>query len=239
MPLGGPGDEPLPNGPRRSAGPRQKGTDMTATPAPTRLWRVGVPERVGGIAGLLVPAACAVAVISTALSGPNLRQGAFPWAASAGAVLTAFTIDALARRHDRVWGRLRRAVARGTTGGLLGVAVFFVALGTEDLANEGLGAPRVLSDSELVTGLGTLLASLLATLVVPIGLVLVGIFTSHARLLDRTGRTAMLAVGPVLILGALLTGVTDVSWISAAWPLLLGLCWAVVGASLLREGGHR
>jgi hypothetical protein len=196
-------------------------------------------KRIGGIAALLVPAACTVAVYSTAVAGPNLRQGAFPWAVSAGCVLAAMTVAALVRRHHQVWGRGGRTVARATTGGVVGVAVFFVVLGGEDLLNRTLGTARVLSDSDLLTGLGTLAASLLTIVVVPLGLLLVGYFTARAAVLARPGRVAMLAVGPVLVLRAVLTGLTETLWISATWPLLLGVCWAVVGTTLLREGSSR
>lgn len=81
----------------------------------------------------MVPAACAVVVSSTAVAGPSLRQGAFPWAASTGCVLAALTIAALASRHVRVWGREARAVARATNWGLVGVAAFFFVLAGEDL----------------------------------------------------------------------------------------------------------
>jgi hypothetical protein len=238
MSPGGPGDEPHPQEPANRQRVSAEGTDMTTTTL-TRPRRGGGSDRLGGIAGLLVPAACAAAVISTALSGPNLRQGLFPWAAASGVALAGLTTATLARRHEHVWGRLRRAVVRATTWGLFGVATFFVALGTEDLVNQALGTSRVLSASELITGIGTLLASLLATVVVPVGLVLVGVFTVRARVLDRLGRAATCAIGPVLVLGALLTGTTDATWISATWPLLLGLCWAALGTSLIRAGGQR
>jgi hypothetical protein len=195
--------------------------------------------RAGGIAGLLVPVACAVAVYSTAVDGPNLRQGAFPWAVSAGCVLAALTVAALARRHVQVWGRARRAVARTTTAGLAGVAGFFVLLGGEDLLNRTVGTARVLSGSDLLTGLGTLAASLLAVVVVPAGLLLVGVFVAGAGVLGRPGRAAMLAVGPGLVLGAALTGATATPLVFVTWPLLLGACWAVVGTALLREGSVR
>lgn len=195
--------------------------------------------RIGGVAGLLVPAACAVAVYSTAVTGPNLRQGAFPWAASTGCVLAAITIAAVARQHARVWGHAAQAVARATKWGLVGIAAFFVVVGGEDLLNRTLGTARVLSDSDLLTGLGTLAASLLTLVVVPIGLLLVGLFAARAAVLPRPGRVAMLAVSPVLVLGALLTGLTETLWVSVAWPLLLAGCWAVVGTTLLREGSSR
>ena len=196
-------------------------------------------ERAGGVAGLFIPAACTSAVWSTVVAGPNLRQGAFPWAAATGCVLAAMTTAALARRHEPVWARGRQAVARATVASLAGVAAFFAVLGGEDLLNRTLGTARALSDSDLLTGLGTLVASLLATVVVPVGLLLVGLFTARCDLVAGPGRVAMLTVGPVLVLGAVLTGVTEALWISAIWPLLLGACWAVVGAALLRGGGDR
>lgn len=96
-------------------------------------------------------------------------------------------------------------------------------------SNRTLGTARVLSDSDLLTGLGTLAASLLTIVVVPVGLLLVGLFTARAGVLARPGRVAMFAAGPVLILGAVLSGVTETLWISVTWPVLLGGCWAVVG----------
>jgi hypothetical protein len=182
---------------------------------------------------------CAIAVYSTAVNGPNLRQGAFPWAASSGCLLAALVIAALAGRHDGTWGRRPRVVANVTTWALVGVAAFFAGLGTEDLLHQTLGTPRFLSDSELITALGTLAASLLATVVVPAGLLLTGAFTARADVLSRPARAAALALGPVLVLGALLSGTTEAPWISAVWPLLLGGCWAIVGIGLLRERSDR
>jgi len=196
-------------------------------------------ERLGGAAGLLVPATLAVAVYSTAVNGPNLRQGAFPWAASTTCILVSLVTGALARRHHRTWGRWRRAVVNATTWALVVVAAFFIALGAEDLLHQGLGTPRLLSESGLIAGLGTLVASLLAIVVVPAGLLLTGAFTADAKVLSRPARTATLAVGPVLLLGALLTGMTDALWISVTWPLLLGGCWAVVGIDLLTKRSDR
>ena len=112
---------------------------------------------------------CVIAVYSTAVNGPNLREGAFPWAASSGCFLAALVIAALAGRHDRTWGSGPRVVANVTTWALVGVAAFFAGLGTEDLLHQALGTPRILSGSELITALGTLSASLLTIVVVPAG----------------------------------------------------------------------
>lgn len=217
---------------------------MTTTTSPrgTPGTRSGAPhgiERVAGTAGLLVPAACAVAAYATAVDGPNLRQGAFPWAAAAGCVLAALTTIGVGRRHDRAWGRGRRLVAWCTAGALAAVAAFFVVVGGEDLLNRTLGTARIISDNELVTAVGTLGASLLTVVAVPAGLVAVGVAAVRTGVLGRSGRAAMLVVGPVLVLGALVTAATEVAWVSAAWPLLLGGCWAVVGISLLHEGSVR
>ena len=83
------------------------------------------------------------------------------------------------------------------------------------------------------------MTSLLATVLVPVGLLLVGVFTARARVLDRPTRAAALAIGPVLLLGAVLSGTSEALWISATWPTLLGMCWAVLGVGLLRDGGER
>jgi hypothetical protein len=174
-------------------------------------------------------------VISTLIAGPNLRQAGFPWAASSGAALAAVTTAALRRRHGKTWSRAQHFVASSTVLGLLGVAAFFAALGIEDLTNAVLGLPRFLGDNAVVTALGTLAASLLAMVIVPIGLLLLGVFTIRARALDRSGRFAMAAIGPILIVGAVLTGTTGSMWVAVTWPLLLGGCWAAVGLSLLRR----
>jgi hypothetical protein len=124
---------------------------------------------------------------------------------------------------------------RATVLGLLGVAGFFAALGVEDLLNTTLGTARFLSDNDTVTAIGTLVASLLSTVLVPLGLILVGAATYRAHVLDPAGRVGMAAIGPVLLVGALLSGTTDAAWISALWPMVLAGCWALVGLSLLRR----
>src|SRR3712207_1749737 len=86
-------------------------------------------------------------------------------------------------RHNGHWGRASTAAGRVTVLAILGVAVFFAALGVEDLLNTTAGVPRVLSDNDTVTALGTLAASLLATVLAPIGLVLVGVATYRARVM--------------------------------------------------------
>ena len=195
----------------------------------------GSIERLGGVAGLLVPFSCAAAVAITAASGANLRQNGFPWAAASGAALAAVAVLAVTRVHSQSWSAGSRMAGRATVLGLLGVAGFFAALGVEDLLNTTLGTARFLSDNDTVTAIGTLVASLLSTVLVPLGLILVGAAAYRAHVLDPAGRVGMAAIGPVLLIGALLSGTTDAAWISALWPMLLAGCWALVGLSLLRR----
>ena len=133
-------------------------------------------------------------------------------------------------------GRPFQAAGIATAAGLLGIAGFFVALGVEDLLTGLVGTARFLSDNDAVTGLGTLVASLLSLLLVPLGLLAVGVATLRSGVLDRTGRLAAVALAPVLLLAALSTATTGSAAVPAACLVLFGVCWALLGRSLLHLG---
>ena len=189
--------------------------------------------RFGGFAGLLVPLpALGAAAVSVAV-GPNLRQFGFPWLAALAAVLAGACTLGLAGVHAARWGRPLRSVAVATAAGLLGVAGFFAALGVEDLLAGLAGGSRFLSDNDTVTAVGTLVASVLALLVVPLGLLVLGVAALHSHRLDRTGRLAAAALTPSLLLAALAAAATASATTSAVCLGLFGVCWAVLGRSLL------
>ena len=197
---------------------------------------IGRPSviRLGGIAGLLVPLPVWGAAVISLVVGPNLRQYGFPWAAALAAVLAGACTIALTGAHAGRWGRGLRAVGVSTAGALLGVAGFFAALGVEDLIAGQVGGTRFLSDNDTVTAVGTLAASVLSLLVLPLGLLVLGVAVLRSARLDRAGRLAAAALAPLLVLAAF-TGAATVSAAAAAACLgVFGMCWMLVGRSLLR-----
>jgi hypothetical protein len=80
-----------------------------------------------------------------------------------------------------------------------------MALGLEELLATWAGIPRFLSDNEVITGIGTLTGSVLTLVLAPFGLLVVGIAAFRSRLLSRSGRLSAVALGPCLILAALIS----------------------------------
>ncbi len=192
--------------------------------------------RAGGIAGLLVPLPLLAAAAIDLAVGPNLRQFGFPWAAALAAASAGACTLALTAVHRPHWKRPLVSVGTVTAAGLLGVAGFFAALGAEDLLAGLAGTDRFLSDNDAVTALGTLVASILALLAVPIGLLVLGVATLRSGVLDRPGRVASVALTPLLLLAALSTAATAVAAVPAACLVLFGVAWALLGRSLLHLG---
>jgi hypothetical protein len=196
---------------------------------------IGRPSviRLGGIAGLLAPLPVwGAAAISLAV-GPNLRQYGFPWAAALAAVLAGACTIALTGAHAGQWGRGLQVIGVLTAGALLGVAGFFAALGLEDLIADRVGGTRFLSDNDAVTAVGTLAASVLSLLVLPVGFLVLGVAILRSAELDRTGRLAAAALAPLLVLAALIGAATASAAGAAACLGLFGMCWFLLGRSLL------
>ncbi len=127
-----------------------------------------------------------------------------------------------------------------TVAGLCGVGLFFAGLGTEDLLASQFGTGRFLSDNDVITALGTLFGSVLAVVVVPLGLLGVGIATVRANVLPTVGRWAAASLAPALLLGAVVSAATEPTWISGVWLILYGICWSLLGLGVLRPpGSHR
>jgi hypothetical protein len=110
-----------------------------------------------------------------------------------------------------------------------------MALGLEDLLATWAGIPRFLSDNEVITGIGTLTGSVLTLVLAPFGLVVVGIATFRSRLLSSSGRLSAVALGPCLILGALISAAATSAPVAAAWVPVFCICWFVLGRSLQRS----
>lgn len=189
--------------------------------------------RVGGIAGLVMPVPILTAAAITVVVGPNLRQYGFPWLAALAAVLSGACTLAVAAAHAGRWRRPPRAATMTTMAGLLGVAGFFAAIGAEDLIATRAGGTRLLSDDGAITAVGTLVASVLTLVVVPVGFGMLGSAVGRARVLDRPGRLAVASLAPSLILGALVSATTDLAWMSAAALAVFAACWYMLGRSLL------
>jgi len=175
------------------------------------------------------------AAVITITHAANIRQNGFPWAAAAAAVSVAAGTLALTGVHARRWRAPERAVGLVTVGGLLGVAGFFLALGLEDTAATVFGTPRFLSDNDAVTGLGTLTASLLSVVVVPLGWILIGVAVLRARVLTPTARVAAILLTPLLIAGVITSAAFDSTPTSAAWLALFSACWCLIGRDILRH----
>ena len=128
-----------------------------------------------------------------------------------------------------------RATGLVTSAALLGIAGFFMALGLEELLATWAGIPRFLSDNEVITGIGTLTGSVLTLVLAPFGLLVVGIAAFRSRLLSRSGRLSAVALGPCLILAALISAAATSARVAAAWVPVFCICWFVLGRSLLRS----
>ncbi len=191
--------------------------------------------RAGALAGLLVPLPVIAAAVITIAHAANIRQNGFPWAAAAAAVSAAACTLALTGVHARQWRAPERAVGLITVGGLLGVAGFFVALGLEDLIATVFDTPRFLSDNDVVTGVGTLTASLLSIVVVPLGWILVGVAALRARVLAPTARVATVLLTPLLIAGVITSAAFDSTTAAAAWLALFSACWCLIGRDILHH----
>jgi hypothetical protein len=194
--------------------------------------------RGGGIAGLIVPVPMLAAAAITVVVGPNLRQYGFPWVSAVAAVLCGACTLAVTAAHAHRWRRLPRAATMTTAAGLLGVAGFFAAIGTEDLIATRVDGTRFLSDDGAIAAVGTLIASVLTLVVIPVGLGILGSAVVSARVLGRTGRLAAAALAPSLILAALVTAIADRPWMSAAMVAVFAASWHVLGRSLLRAQPH-
>lgn len=194
--------------------------------------------RAAGFAGLLLPVPLLGAAWFTVTMGPNLRENGFPWTAAAAGVLAAICTAGLTGLHGSRWGRSGQAAGLATVAAMLGIAGFFAALGTEDLLARQLGMRRYLSDNDVITGVGTLTASALTLIVVPLGLVILGIATLRTAVLDRTGRLATAALAPCLLGSAITAGASSSTIAPSAWIVLFGGCWFLLGRSLRRAAPH-
>ena len=75
----------------------------------------------------------------------------------------------------------------------------------------------------------------LARLPLPAGCVA----AARSHVLGRVDRTALVATGPVLfVVVVVLADFVNEQWLLAGWPLVLGYCFAVASASLVRAGGR-
>ena len=166
----------------------------------------------------------------------NLRQSGTPWVLAAWAVLLLLCVRGVHALH--VWTE-RRSCARGAevhlervgygclAASLCLVAVFFAALGLEDVLSAA-GLPRVLSDNEAVTGIGTLAASVSSLVLLPVGLLLFGIATLWRKALPWWGRAMPLCFAALLALTAIAAASSD-SAVAATMCLVL----AAIGSFLL------
>ncbi|HET6533615.1 MAG TPA: DJ-1/PfpI family protein [Actinoplanes sp.] len=209
-------------------------TDPAGFSRPPEAWRRPAVLRAGAIAGLVVPLPTLAAAMITIVRAQNLRQNGFPWAAALAAVLAAGCTIALTGVHWRRWGAVARAAGFTTAAGLTGIGGFFAGLAVEDLLATQFGFSRFLSDNATVTAVGTLTASLLATVIVPLGLAVTGVATVRARLLDTSARWAAVLIAPAMVAGAAVSAATTSAWASGSWLVLLGACWLPVGRSILR-----
>jgi hypothetical protein len=198
-------------------------------------WNRPAAVRIGGIAGMLSTLPLLAASMVTATAGQNLRQNGFPWAAVLAAILTALCVLGVTALHSSRWAAPVRATGLVTSAALLGIAGFFMALGFEDLLATWAGVARFLSDNEVITGIGTLTGSVLTLVLAPLGLLVVGIATFRSRLLSSSGRLSAVALGPCLILGALISAAAMSAPVAAAWVPIFCICWFMLGRSLLRS----
>ena len=218
----------------RSAHRHSRSPSARNHPAP-KWWSQQALVPIGGIAGMLSPLPLLAAGWITATAGQNLRQNGFPWVATLAAILTAMCVlglGALLSGHGSV---VVRMAGLATAVALVGIAVFFAALGTEDLLATVVGTSRFLSDNEAITSIGTLTGSLLTLVVAPLGLLILGVAAFRSRLLSRTGRLAAVALTPCLVVGALTSAAATSAPTAAAWVLMFSACWFVLGRALLQS----
>ena len=215
--------------------PAATGAQPTRSSPARRWWDRPAIVRIGGIAGMLSPLPLLAAGLITAIAGQNLWQNGFPWVATLAAILTALCVLGLTAVHFTRWAAPIRATGLITVAALLGIAGFTAALGIEDLLATVAGTPRLLSDNEAITGIGTLTGSLLILVVAPLGLVVIGIATFRSGLLSRTGRLSAVIVAPCLTHGALISAAAPTPLVAVTWVLVFAACWLLLGHALPRS----
>jgi hypothetical protein len=152
-------------------------------------------------------AGCALAVAlmlaETLVGGSDLRSGLVPLSLAVVCLAGAVTVWAVAACELGVPQRLAAACARLVAAALVGVAGFFLSLAVLAL----LGSDLLSADTGL-TSSGTLVASLVTLVVVPVGLLVLGACLFRDRRLPLALRLEpwllmVLLAGGVAVLGAL------------------------------------
>lgn len=185
-----------------------------------------------------VAVSAAAAAVDAWNSEVNLRSGLIPWAFGALAVGVALILFGSFRGDI---GRPRWLLRCGSSCALVGLAAAGAFMfGTAILSV--LGSNLLSTGDTLVSALGTLFAGVCTLVVLPVGLLALGVavladkeLPPGARWLPLVGTLVFLA-GPVLV--AVLPD-ADERWVLVMWPVVLAAAWATYGVLVAVQLGRQ
>ena len=185
-----------------------------------------------GWAGLLLPVPLVVVGVATAIVGENLRQYGIPLLLAIAALMLRTCLAGPHLLAGGTAGRFERGAYRMMSTGLLAVAAFFGALAVEDLLDNLFGTGRFLSGNETLSALLTLLGSLLALVVLPVGLVAFGVAIAASQRLPGRARWLPLTLPIVIVSGAAAASITGLALLTFVWLSLAGLVCVLLGLAV-------
>lgn len=188
-----------------------------------------ITSRTGGLAGLASAPVALVIGGGLLLSGGDQRANLVLFAMPGAILLMLACLLELVDAHQFRRNRVLTSWFVLSIAGLLGVSAFYLVVALSAIS-PGAG----LLESEAAEAVGTLLGSLLVMVILPGGLLLLGIGLLKARVLPPWARPLPLALFLLLVFGAAAVAVVeDDEVIAAAILVSLGATWALLGLALL------
>lgn len=191
-----------------------------------------VTQRLGGVFGIASAPATLIVSGGILIGGGDQRANIVPFAMPVAILLVLGCLMGVFEAHREDRSKILTSGLVITVAALVGALFFYIAVALS-------AAPAVaeLIESNAAETTGTLLGSLLIMVVLPGGLLLLGVGLLKAGVLAPWARPLPLVVLLLLMLGAAVVGMADNDQaVVAALLFLLGASWALLGAALLSNG---
>lgn len=189
-------------------------------------------QRLGGVSGIASAPATLIVSIGLLISGGDQRANLVPFVMPVAVLLMLGCVFGIFEAHRHHRNMILTSGLVMTVGALVGVSFFYIAV-----ALSAVPAVAELIESDSAETIGTLLGSLLVIVILPSGLLLLGVGLLKACVLARWARPLPIVAVVLLALGAAAVSlVDDDKVVVAALLVLLGATWALLGTALLMRG---
>lgn len=191
--------------------------------------RALITKRTAGAGGIASGLVAFVVGVGLLVGGGDQRANLVPFAVPVAILLTLGCLVGLRDAHRDRSDPMLSAGFVLTFAGLIGASAFYLAVGLSSI-------PPLESflNSEAAEAIGTLLGSLLVMVVLPAGLLLLGIGFLRARVLSAWARPL-----PIVFVLVLAVGVAGVAFVEhdevivTPMVVMLGLTWVLLGIALM------